>query len=176
MKKKRKKEPVIKLERGAPDHILPRDFMEIISRRYLPVLSLTYISSLIGIAAQKGDTLHYIFEDKSAYVMAMCVALWVSIPAVFWIIIRGMHLYNHVADFWYKFVAALMVLILGMSYILFPDMEYWGVRVYLAASIPVFFIMYFLFVKGDLPAAAAHPLTALGFTFFLYGGIVNYLH
>ena len=166
----------IELERDAPDRLLPKDFTEILTRRCLPVLSLTYISSVIGIAAKKGDLLHYVFEDKSAYLMALFVPLWVAVPAVLWIILKGSHLFHAVAETWYKITAAIMSVTLLFSFILFPEANIFGLRFYFAATVPVFFVMYFFFVKGGLPAMAAHPLTALGLTFLLYGGVINFIH
>ncbi len=171
-----KKGPVIELEYDAPDRLLPKDFFEILNQRLFPVLSLTYISTVLGIAAKKGDVLHYIFYDRYAYVMALLVAVWVSVPAVLWIILRGSHLFNHVADDWYKIVAGIMTTILLLSFILFPEMNIYGLRNYFVATIPVLFIMYLFFVKGGLPPIAAYPLSALGFTFLIYGAALNFLY
>lgn len=172
----KRKTPYIELERGAPDRLLPRDFKEILTRRYFPVLSLTYVASVCGIAASEGHFVHYLFEVKTAYVMALFVAAWVSVPAVLWIVLKGSHLFNHVADDWYKITAALMTLTLMISYILLPEAEMFGLRVYFAATLPIFVVMYLFFVKGGLPAMAAHPLTALGLTFLLYGAVLGFLH
>ncbi len=164
------------LERGAPDRLVPKDFADILTRRFLPVLSLSYIAAVAGIAGQKGDFFRYLFIDKSAYVMALFVMLWVSIPGILWIFIRNVPGLGHTADLWYKIVAALMIVVLAMSFILFPEAQIWGLRVYGAASIPVFFVMYLFFVKGGLPAAAAHPLTALGITMLVHGALLHFLH
>ncbi len=166
----------ITLERGAPDRLVPRDFGEILTRRFFPVLSLTYISALMGIAAEKGDFVHFIFEDKTAYSMALFVAAWVSVPAVIWIMLQGIPTYNHLADMWYKIISGLMILILMMSFILFPEADTYGLRIYFAATIPVFFIMYVFFVKGGLPALAAYPLTVLGITALVHGAVINFIN
>lgn len=171
----KKTQPLIRMERGE-NRLLPRDFGEILTRRYFPVLSLTYISSVIGIAAQKGDVLHYMLHDKTAYIMALFVGLWMTIPAVVWILLRGTHLYNHLADDWYKIVSILMMVTLCLSFVLFPETDIWGLRIFLAATIPMLIVMYLFFVKGGLPALAAHPLTALGLTFLLYGATLGYWH
>lgn len=171
----KKKEQIITFERGSK-RILPKDFWDILSTRFLPVISLTYVSSVIAIAAQKGDLQHYIFDDKSAYVMALIVALWVSMPAFLWMFLRASHLYSHLADHWYKCIALLMILLLGISYVLFPEAHIYGLRMYFAASIPMLFVLYYFFIKGGLPAVAAHPLTALGITFLIYGAAINFLH
>jgi hypothetical protein len=176
MSMRSKKTPEIKLEYGAPDRLLPADFKEILTQRYFPVLSLTYIASVMGIAASKGRFVHYMFEVKTAYVMALFVALWVSVPAILWIILRGSHLFNHVADDWYKIIAGIMTITLMMSYILFPEADFLGLRLYFAASLPIFVVMYLFFVKGGLPPLAAHPLSALGLTFLLYGAGLGLWH
>jgi hypothetical protein len=168
--------PQIELERGAPDRLLPKDFVEILTRRYFPVLGLTYVGSVIGIAAQQGDVVFFLFNDKLAYIMGLFVALWVSIPAILWIILKGTPIFREVADVWYKIVAAIMVVTLLMSYVLLPEMNPYGLRVYFAATLPVFVVMYVFFVKGGLPAVAAHVLSALGLSFLIYGAILNYLH
>ena len=171
----KRKHPTIKFERGSR-RILPRDFWDVLTQRFLPVISLTYVSSVIAIAAQKGDLQRYIFEDKSAYTMALIVALWVSMPAILWIPLKYGHMYRDYADYWYKGVALLMIAMLGMSYVLFPEVHIYGLRTYFAASIPMLFVLYYFFIKGGLPPVAAHPLTALGFTFLIYGAVINFLH
>ena len=108
--------------------------------------------------------------------MALLVVLWVSFPAILWIFLQGSPGLRPVADLWYKIAAALMIALLAFSYVLFPEAQVWGLRIYFAASIPVFFIMYFLFVRSGLPAIAAHPLTALGLTMLLHGALLNFLH
>lgn len=166
----------IELERGGPDRLVPKDFGDILTRRFLPVLSLTYVSVLVGIAAEKGSLIHFLFEEKSAYVMALMVAAWVSVPAIIWIIVNGSPIYGHLADVWYKIVAALMMMILISSFVLFPEAHVYGLRVYFAATLPVLLIMYIFFVKGGLPAFAAYPLTAMGLTALIHGAILNFIH
>ena len=166
----------VELERGGPDRLIPKAFGEIITRRFLPVLSLTYVSVLVGIAAERGNLIHYLFENKTAYVMALIVAAWVAVPEVLWIIVNDNPVYSHLADTWYKIIAALMMMILISSFILFPEANVYGLRVYFAATLPILLIMYILFVKGGLPAFAAHPLTALGLTALVHGAILNFIH
>ena len=171
----REKRPVIKMERGQ-NRLLPGDFTEILFQRYAPVLSLTYISSVIGIAAQKGPIIEHVLGDRSVYVMALFVALWISIPGILWIFLKGTHLYHHLADDWYKIIAILMLVTLGLSYVLFPEMDALGLRTIMAATIPMLLVMYWFFVKGGLPALAAHPLSVLGLTFFFYGATIGMFH
>lgn len=168
--------PKIELLRDGKDRLIPKDFFEILTRRFFPVLSLTYISSILGIAAKKGSILHFAFEDSTAYTMSLLVVLWVSIPAIIWIILHGSPLYKDVADIWYKIIAALMIVMLLMGYILFPEINPYGLRLYFVASMPALLIMYIFFVKGGLPAMAAHPLTAIGLSFLIYGAVINLIY
>ncbi|MGH1456957.1 MAG: hypothetical protein ACRBDI_09265 [Alphaproteobacteria bacterium] len=172
---KKKYEHVIRLERDTDDYILPKDFYDILVNRLLPVISLTYIAAIIGISASKGDFIHYMFEERTAYMMALFVVLWVSGPGIIWILLHGSPLFNHVADIWYKILAALMVLTLAVSFILFPEANIYGLRLYFGMSIPVFVVIYLFFIKGGLPEIASYPLNALGFCALLYGGAVNFL-
>ncbi len=167
---------VIKFKRGAKDILLLKDFFEILTRRYFPVLSLTYISSVVAIAAQRPDFLNYLAHNKTPYVMALFVALWVSIPAILWILMKGIHLCAPHADTWYKICSILMMMTLCISFILFPEADAYGLRLCLAATIPMLFIMYFFFVRGGLPGAAAHPLSALGLTFLIYGSLIGWVY
>jgi len=167
----------IHIERGAPDRLLPEHFWDILAHRYFPVLSLTYVSTVVGIAMRSGDFVGSLFFEKAAYQASFFVALWVSIPALIWVLLRGSALFRHYADGWYKISAGLMTLTLLISYVLLPEINVLGLhlRTYFAATIPVFFIMYFFFVKEGLPPKAAHPLSAVGLTFLFYGALVNFL-
>lgn len=166
------KKKVTYIERGAPTGLVPKGFGEIITRRFLPVLSLTYISAVIGIAAQRGDMWYYLFKHEQAYIMGLVVAAWVSVPAVIWIILHESPLYTHMADIWYRIIAGLMVMVLMASFILFPEANVYGLRIYFAAAIPVFLIMYLLFVRGGLPSFAAWPLSAFGLAALMHGAFL----
>ena len=168
--------PEIKLEHDAPDRLVPKDFKKILVNRLVPVLSLTYISSVIGIAAKKGDFMHYLFQDKTAYVMALFVVFWVSMPAILWVFLKGSINLYHVADVWFKIAATIMSSILFFSFVLIPEANAYGARIYFVASVPIFFVMYFFFIKGSLPPLAAHPLSALGVAFLLYGAATHFLY
>lgn len=168
-----KEKIVIRLSRDNVDHLLPKHFYDVLMHRFFPVLSLTYVSSILGIAAEKGAFFHYVFVEKTAYVMALFVVLWVAIPAVIWIFLKGHPVLTYVADLWYKILAGLMFVTLMLSFFLFPEGTIYGLRIYFAASIPVLLIMYFFFVKGGLPPAAAHPLNAIGLGALVYGAVIN---
>lgn len=169
-----KKQPKVVLERGAPDRILPKHFLRVLLRRYFPVLSLTYISSIIGIAFKRGDFEKYLLGDQFAYAMALLPALWVSVPAILWIILRGSHLFNHVANLWYIITAVLMSFTLLLSFVLLPEVDFMGAKLYLLSSIPMMVVMYFFFVKALLPAGAAHTLNVLGLTALLFGAMMRF--
>lgn len=168
-----KASPHVHIERGAKDRILPKQFVRVLTRRYFPVLSLTYVSAVIGIAYKKGNMAHYLLEDQFAYTMAMLPALWISVPAILWVILKGSHLFHHVAGLWYVITAILMSLMLGMSYILLPEFDYHGARSYLVATIPMMIVLYFTFVRSALPAGLAHSLSAVGLTALIYGASIR---
>ncbi len=173
---KAKQQIVIRLERDTEDHILPRDFYSTIFMRFLPVLSLTYIASIIGIALSKGDFQYNIREDHTAYLMALALAAWVSVPSIIWILLRGSPLFAHVADQWYQALAAVMVLTILVSFILFPEANIYGMRIYLVSSIPAFIMIYLLFVKSWLPNIVAYGFNFMGICALLFGAFVNVTH
>lgn len=172
-----KKQPHIHIERGAPDRILPKHFVKILSRRFFPVLSLTYLSSLVGMAIKKGDVEYYLFETHIVYLGALFAAAWVSIPAILWFILKGSHLFNHVANIWYWITAIAMTITLGISYILIPEIEMYGyeIRTYFTATIPMMFVMYFFCAKQSLPAGAAYFLSAGGLAAMIFGAALHFL-
>lgn len=164
------------LRRGADPRFLPGDFWDLVFHRYFPVLSLTYISSVIGIALKlspEQGLIAHLFQDSYPYTMALWIILWVSVPAIFWIIIRGSIRYAHRADIWYKGIAGAMILLVLLSYALFPEWNFGqGLRLFLVVTMPVFFIQYFFFIRGGLPPKAAWPLTLAGLVFMIYGIVI----
>lgn len=166
---------IIRLERDGADHLLPKHFFDIIMNRFLPVLSLTYISSVLAIAAEKGRFIHFLFFDNTVYLMALFIVLWVAIPGMIWIFLHGNPMLRHIADLWYKIIAGLLVLTIMLSFVLFPEANVYGLRLYFVLTIPVFIIMYVFFVRGGLPKIASYPLNALGFVFLMYGAYIKIL-
>ena len=171
----KKNHHIIRLERDTEDRILPKDFSNVLVHRFFPVLSMTYIATILGIASNKGDLLRYVFMDRTAYSMALFVVLWVSGPAIIWILLRGSALFYHVADVWYKIMAALMVVTIGLSFVLFPEASMLGMRFYFVMSVPVFVLIYIFLVRGGLPPVAAYPLNALGVCTLIYGAFMSVL-
>ena len=66
-----KQQYTIRLDRDAEDRILPEGFFDIIVHRFLPVLSLSYLASIIGISINKGAFIYYMFQDSTAYTMGL---------------------------------------------------------------------------------------------------------
>ena len=164
---------VIRLERDGADYLVPKDFFDVLMHRLFPVLSLTYISIILAIAAEKKHFFYYLFEDNTAYIMGLFVVLWVSVPGVLWIFLKGNPLLSHTADVWYKILAIIMTLLIMFSFILFPEAHIFGLRIYFVSTVPLFVIMYFFFVKGGLPAFLSYPLNSIGFAALLYGAMIN---
>lgn len=175
MATKTKREPTIHIERGAPDRILPKHFVKILSRRFFPVLALTYLSTVLGMAMKKGNFEKYLLEEHTVYTMALFAAGWVSIPALLWIILKGSHLFHHVADVWYWICAVLMSLTLLISYFLFPEAGMYGIRMYIVPTIPMIFVMYYFLAKQPMHASLAHLMSALGITALLFGAWVRFM-
>lgn len=166
-----------RIERHTRKTILPPDFFDIVFHRYFPVAALTYIASLLGVALRNTssfDTLvRFLFHDPYAYNMALFILLWTSFPAIFWIIIRSSVRYAARADVWYKGIVVLMVLTMFMSYFLFPEWDFGNqLRIFFVATIPVFFVQYFFFIRGGFPAAASWPLTVMGLVLMIYGVVI----
>ncbi len=169
--------PEFNLRRSSDPKFLPVDFWDTVLNRYFPVLSLTYLSSVLGIALKESPAgqglLDHLLGDPYPYDMALWVALWVSVPAVFWIILRRSIRYAHLANIWYKIIAGVMALTALLSLAIFPEWDaVQGVRVFLVATIPVFLIQYLFFVRGGLPPKLAWPLTVAGLVFMLYGALI----
>lgn len=178
MIKKWRNPPPVQLdyEPDDPRRVLPKRFWDIITRRYLPVLSLTYMSSVAGFAASDGNLIEELFHHEKAYVKGLFVAAWVSVPAIMWILIKGMPMYKHVAEDWYKIMSAIMVITLMMSYVLFPEVSFLGLRQAFVASLPILVVQYLFFVKGGLHPSMAYPLSAMGLGFLIYGAAINFLY
>ncbi|MCM2344336.1 MAG: hypothetical protein NDJ24_07225 [Alphaproteobacteria bacterium] len=170
-------QPVLRVRPEMGERFLPNDFYDVLAHRYFPVLSLTYIASIVGVAIKvarpEAGFFHYFFEDPYAYRMGYWVAAWVSIPAILWILIRSTFHLGDVADLWYKVTAVLMVSTLLISLLLFPMGEFgFAVRLFMVATIPILVVQYFFFVRGGLPPTMAWPLTVAGVTFLTYGLIL----
>ena len=172
-----REQPVLRIKPEEGERFLPNNFYDILAHRYFPVLSLTYIASVVGISLKLIDDrhgfMHYFLQSPEAYRMADWVAVWVSVPAIIWILINGTFHMRRQADIWYKATAGLMIVTLLFSLLLFPMGDFgFGVRLFMIATIPIFLVQYYFFVRGGLPARMAWPLTVAGLTFLIYGLIL----
>jgi hypothetical protein len=170
-----------KLKYGAGDRLLPRDFFEVLGNRYAPVCALTYLASIVGIAMEKAHTggfVHQLAMNTQVHLLAMLVAIWVSVPAFLWIIVKGSIRYYDYANACYGLVAGVMALTLVLSMFLFPlkgpDILR-DVRMFIVASLPIHVIMYVLFVRGGMPPNYTAPLSIAGGVAFVYGLVLIFV-
>ena len=173
MSDKEKTQHIIRLERDTADYILPKNFFDVLVHRFFPVISLTYLASIVSIAVSSGSFIQYLFLDRMAYLMGMLLVVWVSGPAIVWILLAGNPLLNNIADLWYKVLSGLLVLTITLSYFLFPEAELYGLREYFILSTPIFVLIYFVFVCDNLPQVAVYPLNALGFCALIWGAFMG---
>jgi hypothetical protein len=155
------------------DRLLPKEFFDVLFNRYLPVASLTYLGSLLGYATKFGgmNFIAHLFTNNKIYWLSLYGAIWVSIPALVWIMMRSMSLLSDHADIWYKVTAGMMAATLILSLILFP-MESGPLshaQNFIVAVLPVHILMYIYFVKGGMPVMFGAPLSATAVAFFVYG-------
>ncbi len=164
---------VIRLNKGEPDSIISKGVFDTLIHRFLPAISLTYIAAILGIATGKHDFYRYMFEERTAYIMSLFIMLWCAGPAIVWVFLNGSIMFRHVADIWYQFLSVMMVLLLGVGFVLFPEASIYGIGQYFALSIPIFIVNYLVVVKGWVPSSAAHPINALGLCALLFGASLN---
>ncbi len=168
---------IIRIERGDDeDRILPKGFFNMLVKRFIPVISLVFVASIIGIAGNKQEFLYYLFQNSRAYLMGVFVVLWASGPAIIWIFLQSSTMFYHVANIWYRILAALMVVTVSLGFVLFPEADIYGLRIYFVISIPVFIVIDILFIRNWLPPIAAYPLNALGFCALIYGALINVIY
>ena len=169
-----------KLQENDRDGMIPLDFFDVFINRYLHVLSCTYVATVIGLALKRGGFSHfldYFLADKAIYWLALIVGAWVSIPAMIWILMRGIGALEQFANNWYKSITFMMVSILLASFLLFPpsgqENGYWMIaRLFIAAAIPVHVIQYWFLRYGGLETLHSSLLGAFALTLMMYGLIV----
>tara|TARA_R110002124_G_scaffold287365_1_gene474231 strand:+ start:166367 stop:166897 length:531 start_codon:yes stop_codon:yes gene_type:complete len=160
--------------RMSEDQLVPKDFFDILFNRYLPVASLTYLGSLIGYATKFGGLTGWIGQlarNPDIYMLSLYGAIWVSIPAMVWILMRSTAMMNCHADIWYKVTAGMMAATLILSLILFPmENGLLGMaQNFIVAVLPVHILMYILFVKGGMPVMYGAPISTTAIAFLIYG-------
>ncbi|HEY0901915.1 MAG TPA: hypothetical protein VGD95_07315 [Micavibrio sp.] len=171
-----REQPIVKLKAVEDEGFLPADFYDVLAHRYFPVLSLTYMASVLGVALKMGGVggfLYYFLQSPEAYRMGYWMALWVSIPAVIYILMKNAFHMRDAATLWYKATAGVMVLTLLVSFLLFPVSETGSaLRSFMVATIPILVVQYYFFVREGLPARMAWSLTVAGITLCVYGLIL----
>lgn len=166
---------VIRIERDRPDHILPLDFYDILVQRFIPILGLTYVLSVFGVAIDKGDLLYYGFLDTTAYIVSLFFLLWISVPAFLWVFLRGSIMFCHIAEAWYMALSIVQVLLTTFIALLFPEADTYGMKAFFIELPVIFLLMYFLMVKFSLPRIAAYCLSMAGLMLLVYGSLINTL-
>ena len=156
------------------DQLLPKDFFDILLNRYLPIVSLTFTGTVIAYALKTNgmsaffDTL---LHDKNIYLLALYGAIWVSVPAVLWVLMKSNSLLTHHADLWYKVTAGMMAATLLLSLMLFPMESGLLAKAqnFIVAVLPVHILMYIYFVKDAMPPVFGVPLSCIGVGLFCFG-------
>ena len=156
------------------DRLLPKDFFDVLLNRYLPVVSLTFIGTVIAYALKNGGTERFItqfMQNKNIYWLALYGAIWVSIPAVIWLLMKSNSLLSNHADLWYKVTAGMMAATLLLSLILFPMESGLLAKAqnFIVAVLPVHVLMYIYFVQEGMPVMFGVPLSCAGVVLFCYG-------
>jgi hypothetical protein len=169
------------LRPGLGDQMLPHKFFDILFHRYFPVLSFTYIASIVGIVlidqAPNQNFIDALLYNKKAFDTALLVGIWVSIPSVIWITLKSSIRFPVYANLWYKVIAMLMTMVLLVSLIFFPVEEFnGGIRLFMVASVPVFLAQYVLFVHEEMPRFISWPLTIIGLLSCIYGLFLNFVN
>ena len=162
------------------DPLYKLDFFDVLINRYLPILSITYISSVVGMALKKGGVVGFIsiFTTESIiYWLGLGVAAWVSVPAIIWILMRGICSLESFANNWYKSTTFLMVSVLLGSFLLFPPDDqiqgFWFfLRLFIAAAIPIHIVQYIFFTRGGLPTEYSVGLSVAAISLAMYGLLV----
>lgn len=172
-----REQPIVRIKAEQGERFLPNDFYDVLAHRYFPVLSLTYIAAILGmaicLAGRDAGFVYYFFEDPYVYRMGYWVAAWVSIPSIVWILVRSTFHVGRAANLWYQVTAGLMILTVMFSFLLLETADLGiNLRLFMVASTPIMVVQYYFFVKGGLPARAAWPLTVAGLTFLIYGLIL----
>ncbi len=165
----------IQLERGQKDRVLPKDFFKILFARYFPILSMTYVASIVGMAAyQAGSSnamLDLFLNKTEIYSLALWIAVWVSVPGFLWICLKGSVRFPAYAGLWYKITAGLMSLTLLISLFLFPE-EGGGLRLFILCALPIHVFMYLFLAVFRLSQWIAQPFQFVACVLLIYGFLV----
>jgi hypothetical protein len=169
---------VQKLSIVSSGQIIPRGFIDAVINRYLPVLSFTFVAIVAGVALKMGhgtEFLTYFFKYKEAYLIAAAVCLWVSGPAVLWILLQMTEPTRRFADTFYIITTCAMLVTLLFTLLLFPTVEDYltqMARLFIVAAIPIHVIQYVFLVRGGLPFQYSATLNLIGASLFVYGFVI----
>lgn len=162
----------IQLKREERDRILPRDFFKVLLGQYFPILSITYVASILGMAIYEGGSVQGAFNEfmgqTRIYKLALWIAVWVSVPGMVWIFLKGSVRFPQYANAWYIVTAALMALTLIMSFILFPEQD-GGLRNFIICALPIHIFMYLFLCKFKLSQWIAQPFQFIAAILLIYG-------
>lgn len=162
----------IQLNRNAHDRILPKDFFKVLFGQYFPILSITYVASIVGMALYEGGSLQGILNEflsqTKIYKLALWIAVWVSVPGIVWIFLKGSVRFPAYANAWYIVTALLMAVTLGISFILFPEQD-GGIRNFIICALPIHIFMYLFLCKFKLSQWLAQPFQFVAGLLLIYG-------
>jgi magnesium-transporting ATPase (P-type) len=162
----------IRLKHGQRDRILPRDFFKVLFGQYFPILSITYVASILGMAVYEGGSFQGAFnqfmEQTRIYNLALWISVWVSVPGMIWIFLKGSVRFPAYANAWYIVTAILMVVTLVMSLVLFPEKD-GGIRNFVFCALPIHIFMYLFLCKFKLSQWVAQPFQFIAAVLLIYG-------
>lgn len=165
----------IQLASGQKDRVLPRDFFKLLFGQYFPILSMTYVASIVGMAwylsRSVDGALNLLLNKTSIYTMALWIALWVSIPGVIWLFLKASIRYPGYAALWYKVTAGLMTMTLLFSFFLFPE-GMGNLRLFIVCALPIHVFMYLFLAHFRLSQWIAQPFQFIAAVLLIYGFLV----
>lgn len=165
----------IDLKRNQPDRILPRDFFTVLMGQFFPILSITYVASVLAIAWYFGGGASGFAEEflhnGRPYRLSLWIALWVSIPGFVWVCLKGSIRFPAFANAWYIVTALLMAVTLGVSFLLFPELD-GNLRMFILCALPIHIFMYVFLCIYKLNQWIAQPFQILAVLFIIYGFII----
>jgi len=169
---------VRRLQGISSSRLIPSGFIDLMINRYFPVLSFTFLCVLAGVALKMGGVANfftYFLRYKEAYQIAAAVGIWVSVPAMLWIIMRVTRALKPFSDIMYAIASMAMIIILLVTVFLFPQVEDYHsqlMRLFIVAAIPVHVVQYVFLVKSRLDFRNAQGLNIAGAAMFIYGLVI----
>lgn len=162
----------LKISRNEKDRVLPRDFFKMLLGQFFPILSITYVASIAGISLYLGGgvagAVDELMQRVHVYRMALWMAIWVSVPGVVWLCLKGSIRFSHHANAWYIVTAGLMVLTLGVSFLLFPEQDS-DLRLFILFVLPIHVVMYLFLSVFKLNQWIAQPFQLLAGILLVFG-------